>query len=242
LKLAARIQASVLPEHIEVLGLDISASMLPATEVGGDCYDVLPFEGGAWLSIGDVAGHGLGPGVVMMMLQTSVAAVLRTTPGLSPSAALGIVNAVMFDNVKLRLGQGEHATLMLLRYESHGRLLFAGAHEEPIIFRARTGRAEILPAPGLWIGIRPDVSGQMPESECQLEEGDVILLYTDGAVEAMNAQRKQYGVERLAAELEKVHAAPVDAIREHLLHSVEAWMDKQRDDITLVVARQRGAS
>jgi sigma-B regulation protein RsbU (phosphoserine phosphatase) len=242
LKLAARIQASVLPEQIEVVGLDISASMLPATEVGGDCYDVLPFEGGAWLSIGDVAGHGLGPGVVMMMLQTSVAAVLRTTPGISPSAALGIVNAVMFDNVKLRLGQGEHATLMLLRYESHGRLLFAGAHEEPIIFRARTGRTEILPAPGLWIGIRPDVTGQMPESECQLEAGDVLLLYTDGAVEAMNAQRKQYGVERLAAELEKMHAAPVEAIREHLLHSVEAWMDKQRDDISLVVARQRGVT
>jgi phosphoserine phosphatase RsbU/P len=239
LELAARIQASVLPRRLEVEGLDISASMLPATEVGGDCYDVLPFEGGAWLSIGDVAGHGLGPGVVMMMLQTSVAAVLRTSPELSPSAALGIVNAVMFDNVKLRLGQREHATLMLLRYESQGRLVFAGAHEEPIIFRARTGRAEILPAPGLWVGIRPDVAGQMPESECQLEEGDVLLLYTDGAVEAMNAARKQYGVERLAAELERVHTAPVSEIREHLSRSVEAWMDQQRDDISLMVARQR---
>jgi sigma-B regulation protein RsbU (phosphoserine phosphatase) len=239
LQLAARIQASVLPERLEVEGLDISASMLPATEVGGDCYDVLPFEGGAWLSIGDVAGHGLGPGVVMMMLQTSVAAVLRTSPGIAPSSALAIVNAVMFDNVKLRLGQREHATLMLLRYESRGRLVFAGAHEEPIVFRARTGRTEILPAPGLWIGIRRDVAGQMPESECQLEPGDVLLLYTDGAVEAMNGARKQYGVERLARELEKMHAAPVQEIREHLLRSVEAWMDKQRDDISLVVARQR---
>jgi sigma-B regulation protein RsbU (phosphoserine phosphatase) len=168
-----------------------------------------------------------------------VAAVLRTSPDIAPSAALGIVNAVMFDNVKLRLGQREHATLMLLRYESCGRLVFAGAHEEPIIFRARTGRAEILPAPGLWVGIRPDVTGQMPESECQLEPGDVLLLYTDGAVEAMNGARKQYGVERLAAELEKVHAAPVQEIREHLSSTVEAWMDKQRDDISLVVARQR---
>jgi phosphoserine phosphatase RsbU/P len=239
LKLAARIQASVLPKRLEVDGLDVSASMLPATEVGGDCYDVLPFEGGAWLSIGDVAGHGLGPGVVMMMLQSSVAAVLQSSPQIAPSAALEIVNAVMFDNVKLRLGQREHATLMLLRYESHGRIVFAGAHEEPIIFRARTGRAEILPAPGLWIGIRPDLSGQMPESECRLDEGDVLLLYTDGAVEARNAARQQYGVERLAQALEAVHAAPVHEIREHLLRSVEAWMDRQRDDISFVVARQR---
>ncbi len=239
LKLAAHIQASVLPAQVAVDGLDISASMLPATEVGGDCYDVLPFDGGAWLSIGDVAGHGLGPGVVMMMLQTSVAAVLRTSPELSPSAALDIVNAVMFDNVKTRLGQQEHATLMLLRYERRGRLVFAGAHEEPIVFRARTGRAELLPAPGLWVGIRPDVAGQMPESECQLEPDDILLLYTDGAVEAMNAQRKQYGADRLARELERLHEAPVAEIREHLLRSLQSWMDKQRDDITLVVARQR---
>ncbi|HWO13522.1 MAG TPA: SpoIIE family protein phosphatase [Polyangiaceae bacterium] len=239
LKLAARIQSSVLPQRLDVDGLDISASMLPASEVGGDCYDVLPFAGGAWLSIGDVAGHGLGPGVVMMMLQSSVAAVLSTSPQISPAQALNIVNAVMFDNVKTRLGQGEHATLMLLRYERDGRVVFAGAHEEPILFRARTGRAELVPAPGIWIGIRPDVSSQMPESEILLGPGDVLLLYTDGAVEARNADRRQFGVERLARELERVHAAPVDEIREHLMRCVQNWMDIQRDDISLVVARQR---
>src|SRR5690606_24205838 len=115
LEMAARIQASVLPQQLDVDGLDISASMLPASEVGGDCYDVLPFPGGAWLSIGDVAGHGLGPGVVMMMLQSSVAAALKSSPRTSPSAALRVINSVLFDNVKTRLGQNEHATLMLLR-------------------------------------------------------------------------------------------------------------------------------
>src|SRR5688500_5706261 len=119
--------------------------MIPATEVGGDCYDVVPFEGGAWLSIGDVAGHGLGAGVVMMMLQSSVAAVLRNNTEISPSSALSIVNAVIFDNVKQRLGQDEHATLMLLRYEHSGRIVFAGAHEEPLVYRARSGRCEVLP-------------------------------------------------------------------------------------------------
>ena len=79
----------------------------------------------------------------------------------------------------------------------------------------------------------------MPESTLTLEPDDVLLLYTDGAVEARNAARKQYGVDRLAAELEKVHAASVHEIREHLLQSLQAWMDVQRDDISLVVARQR---
>jgi len=239
LSLAARIQASVLPQRIEVTGLDISAKMVPASEVGGDCYDVLPFAGGAWLSIGDVAGHGLGPGVVMMMLQSSVSAVLRANPDVSPGAALEVVNAVLFDNLKHRLQQGEHATLMLLRYETSGYLRYAGAHEEPLIYRARSRRCEFLPAPGLWVGIKADVAGQMPESQGRLEPGDVLLLYTDGAVEARNAHKEQYGVQRLARELEAVHAEPVERIRDHLLSSVERWMDAQRDDITLVVARQQ---
>ncbi|MEO8177698.1 MAG: SpoIIE family protein phosphatase [Deltaproteobacteria bacterium] len=241
LSLAARIQASVLPQKLQAVGLEISASMVPATEVGGDCYDVLPFAGGAWLSIGDVAGHGLGPGVVMMMLQSSVAAVLRADPEISPAAALEVVNAVLFENLKQRLQQGEYATLMLLRYESSGRIRFAGAHEEPLVYRARSGRCELLPAPGLWVGIKPSVRGQMPESEVVLEPDDVLLLYTDGAVEARNANRQQYGVQRLASELEAVHGAPVEQIRDHLLLAVQGWMDKQRDDITLVVARQVGA-
>jgi sigma-B regulation protein RsbU (phosphoserine phosphatase) len=239
LRLAARIQASVLPQRLAVTGLDIAASMVPATEVGGDCYDVLPFDGGAWLSIGDVAGHGLGPGVVMMMLQASVAAVLCNNPRIQPARALEIINAVLFDNVKQRLQQDEHATIMLLCYESSGRVLFAGAHEEPLIYRARTGRCEALPAPGLWIGIKPDVSNQMPESEFVLEPEDVLLLYTDGAVEAMNGRREQYGVDRLANALASVHAEPVDRIRDHLLRSVQDWMDKQRDDITLLVVRRK---
>jgi serine phosphatase RsbU (regulator of sigma subunit) len=242
LSLAARIQASVLPQSVDVVGLEISASMVPATEVGGDCYDVLPFPGGAWLSIGDVAGHGLGPGVVMMMLQSSVAAVLRADPEVSPAAALDVVNSVLFENLKQRLQQSEHATLLLLRYETSGRLRFAGAHEEPLLYRARTGRCQVLAAPGLWMGIKPDVHGQNPESEYRLEPGDVLLLYTDGAVEARNAQREQYGVDRLAHELEAVHDAPVDQIRDHLLRAVQAWMDAQRDDITLVVARQVGGT
>lgn len=240
LSLAARIQASVLPQSLRATGLEMAARMVPASEVGGDCYDVLPFPGGAWLSIGDVAGHGLGPGVVMMMLQSSVAAVLRSDPEISPSAALEVVNSVLFENLKQRLQQGEHATLLLLRYESSGRIRFAGAHEEPLIYRARSGRCELLPAPGLWVGIKPSVEGQMPESESTLEPGDVLLLYTDGVVEARNAERRQYGVERLARELESVHDAPVEQIRDHLLMSVQGWMDAQRDDITLVVARQEG--
>ena len=62
--------------------------MIPATEVGGDYYDVLPVPGGCWLGIGDVAGHGLNAGLIMLMIQCSVASLVRRDPNTSPSAAL----------------------------------------------------------------------------------------------------------------------------------------------------------
>src|SRR4029079_8019009 len=95
-----------LPQSLKATGLEMAARMVPASEVGGDCYDVLPFPGGAWLSIGDVAGHGPGPGVVMMMLQSSVAAVLRSDPEMAPAAALEIINSVLFENLSSACSRG----------------------------------------------------------------------------------------------------------------------------------------
>jgi serine phosphatase RsbU (regulator of sigma subunit) len=81
----------------------------------------------------------------------------------------------------------------------------------------------------------------MPETEARLEPGDILLLYTDGVVEATNRQREQFGVDRLARALEEVSDEPVERIVEHLFERSGAWMDQQRDDVTIVVARQVGA-
>src|SRR5207247_1046155 len=102
--------------HIE--GVEVSARMIPADEVGGDYYDVLPIaEGtqGAWIGIGDVAGHGLTAGLVMMMIQSVVAALVKQAPDRAPSQHLGVLNAILYDNIRERLEQSEHVTLSLLR-------------------------------------------------------------------------------------------------------------------------------
>ncbi|HEV8248102.1 MAG TPA: substrate-binding domain-containing protein, partial [Polyangiaceae bacterium] len=138
LSIATHIQTSILPRDLAVPGLAIAAAMIPATEVGGDYYDVLLVEGGCWIGIGDVAGHGLRPGLVMMMLQSVVSTVGRHSPNAPPSELIGVVNAVLYDNIRQRLGQDEHATLSLMRYSENGELVFAGAHEDLIIRRART--------------------------------------------------------------------------------------------------------
>ena len=71
IELAARIQTGILPKSRQASRLAMSASMVPATEVGGDYFDILPFERGCWLGIGDVAGHGLHAGLVMLIIRAS---------------------------------------------------------------------------------------------------------------------------------------------------------------------------
>ena len=130
MEIATRIQTSILPRDINVAGLEIAAAMQPATEVGGDYYDVVPVDDGCWIGIGDVAGHGLGTGLMMLMMQSGFSALARKLPDASPRDLLLALNTMLVENVRVRLGQHEHATLTLLRYRRDGSLTFAGAHEE----------------------------------------------------------------------------------------------------------------
>jgi sigma-B regulation protein RsbU (phosphoserine phosphatase) len=239
LQIAMHIQTSILPHDLRVENLDVAAVMLPATEVGGDYYDVLPGPGGCWLGIGDVAGHGLRPGLVMMMLQSIVAALLRNDFDAAPRAVLQVVNAVLYENVRERLGQDEHATLTLLRYRANGQLIFAGAHEEILILRAETGKCERLSTPGTWVAATRDIADVTEDQHAQLEDGDVLLLYTDGVIEASNAAGQEYGLDRLSIELERAGVLPVSEIRDRLLASVCGFLHEQADDIALLVARHR---
>ena len=111
-----------------------------------------------------------------------------------------------------------------------------------MLYRARLGACERLPTPGLWAGILalppPD---SVQDGSCQLEPGDVLLLYTDGLIEARNSELGQYGIERLCKSLESVAQLSAAEIRDHILRDLGAWTTQQRDDLTLVVLRYRGA-
>jgi sigma-B regulation protein RsbU (phosphoserine phosphatase) len=241
LEIATRIQTSILPRDLRVENLEIAATMVPATEVGGDYYDVLPGPGGCWLGIGDVAGHGLRPGLVMMMLQSIVAALSRDDFNAAPAVMLQVVNAVLYDNVRNRLAQDEHATLTLIRYFANGDLVFAGAHEDLVVLRAASGRCECIQTLGTWVGATEDIAAATEEQRARLEDGDVLLLYTDGVIEAANAAGEQYGLERLIAELEATGSETAPVIRDRLLGSVLRFLAVQDDDIALVVARYKKA-
>jgi phosphoserine phosphatase RsbU/P len=170
-----------------------------------------------------------------------VAALSRNDFNASPAVMLQVVNAVLYDNVRNRLAQDEHATLTLIRYFANGELVFAGAHEDLVVLRAATGRCECIPTLGTWVGATEDIAAATEEQRARLEEGDVLLLYTDGVIEAANAAREQYGIERLIAELEAAGSESVTVIRDRLLGSVQRFLAVQDDDIALLVARYKKA-
>lgn len=241
MEIATRIQTSILPRDVTVAGLEIAATMRTATEVGGDYYDVIPVDDGCWIGIGDVAGHGLGTGLVMLMMQSGIGVLARKIPDASPRDLLLALNAMLVDNVRRRLGQREHATLTLLRYRKDGTLAFAGAHEEILILRAATGRCERLETPGPWVGAKLDIAAGTVESRAQLLPGDLLVLYTDGIIEAVARDgRERFGTDRMVALLEAHQGDAPIAIRDRLMSAVTDFAAALDDDVTLLCARYFG--
>jgi serine phosphatase RsbU (regulator of sigma subunit) len=236
LEIASRIQTSILPREMVVEGLDMTARMVPATEVGGDYYDVLPVAGGCWIGIGDVTGHGLNAGLIMLMVQSALAGLIRQNPNGAPREIVRLLNQILYENIRKRLNVKDHVTFSLLRYYADGRLLFAGAHEEMIVCAA-DATCRRIETPGTWIGAMADVDRFMVEGSCQLAPGDLLLLYTDGLTESMNAAGEQFGVDRMCEIMTRSRHLPVARIQDELLDEVSRWSAEQVDDRTIVLIR-----
>jgi serine phosphatase RsbU (regulator of sigma subunit) len=238
LALAARMQQSLLPPTPRVAGLEIAGAMSAATQVGGDYYDVLPARDGAWIAIGDVSGHGFNTGVVTLLAQSAISSVTRSRPDARPSEILGIVNFVLHDLVRVRLGLRDHMTLTLLRYRNDGTVEFAGAHQE-IIVRATDGTLRTIETPGPWLGIVPDIGPHLVDGRFQLAAGETIVLFTDGVVEARLAAGDMFGIDRLlAAMTELPHDAAPQAVRDAVLARVQATTPRLDDDATVLAIRR----
>ena len=237
--IAQRVQTSILPRKIAVPGLEIAARMIPASEVGGDYYDVIRVDDGCWIAIGDVSGHGLDAGLVMLMLQSSVLTTVMAQPEATPADILRLVNLALVQNVRGRLDSRDHVTLSLLRYTPDGRIVFAGAHEEMILVRSKTGAVETIETPGPWLGARQDVGKHLVDTELQLEDGDLLVLYTDGVTEAKNDAGEMFDLPRLIKGVRAAQHKPALLVRDNILASVRRFMARQLDDITLIVIRYR---
>jgi serine phosphatase RsbU (regulator of sigma subunit) len=238
LAIATQIQTAVLPRVVGTSHLAISARMIPAAEVGGDYYDFIPTDDGCWISIGDVAGHGLEAGLVMLQVQSAVKALANQRGDQSPAVLLQEVNRVLYENFARSSAARLHMTLSLLRYHDDGRIEMAGAHEDVIVYRAATKRCEVVETRGTWVGLVEDISHATEIVKLELAEGDVLVLYTDGVTEAGAHAGERFGVDRVRAAIEGLENVTAARVREAVLGAVAKWSNIHHDDVTIIAAER----
>lgn len=237
MKLAKKIQTSILPENDRLGNYQVAALMLPADEVGGDYYDFFETSSGEkWVSIGDVSGHGVESGLIMMMTQTGITSVLDTNPGLKPSKLLSSINRIIRNNIN-RLDVERYMTLMALHL-TDDRIIISGKHTDLLILRGSDSAVESVSTEGTWIGISDDVDEYMKDTEIPVKKGDVILLYTDGATESKNADGEMFGDDRLVSSFKKHSTLPVNESVKKILLDIIDFQQGQDDDITLLVIKK----
>ena len=235
MQLAKKIQRVLLPEHPVIPGYDILVSMVPADDVGGDYYDVISVDGHNWIIIGDVSGHGVPAGLVMMMVQTAIHTVLMANPKTSTSELLAIINSSVYQNIR-RMDEQKHMTIVVLALESDGRFVFSGLHEDILLWREATGKVTAVRTNGMWIGIEPNISEMLQVDELTLEIGDCMVLITDGVIEAKK-DGVFFGSDRLVEVIEASGHSSAAEVHTSIRSALEDY-SKPDDSVVMVVKRE----
>jgi serine phosphatase RsbU (regulator of sigma subunit) len=219
----------VLPHH------EVAARMIPALDVGGDYYDVIQQEDALWILIGDVSGHGVSAGLIMMMVQTAVRTAL-CTPAVTPAQLLATVNTAVTENLR-RIGANQYMTISALRFEG-ARVTYAGRHQHLLLYRAASAEVAFIETDGTWLGILDEISGLVSDHRIELSAGDVLLLYTDGVTEVSDGSEllDTKGLAKLFARHAR-ETPPLPVLIDRILEEVRHGPID--DDMTLMAVRMR---
>ena len=145
MEIASRIQTSILPVSPTHNELDITAIMRPAEEVGGDYYDLIfDNENNLWFAIGDVSGHGVTAGLIMIMAQSTIYSSIKGDETITPKDAIVKVNRILTENIRHRLNETHFMTMCLVEYIGNGRFITAGLHIDILIYRKQQKKCEFI--------------------------------------------------------------------------------------------------
>ena len=235
LETARNIQSSILPQLPEQLnGVELAHTYLPATEVGGDFYDVLALEDGRIaVAVGDVAGHGVSSGLVMSMAKSALAVQVTFDPEVE--AVFKTLNRMVFQSARKRL----LATLCYALIDPRKlEMRFASAgHLFPYRVTAG-GRVDTLESIAYPLGVRPTID--VVPRLARLEAGDVLFLCSDGLIEARReGSDESFGFDRLERLLAKFAGHGASVMRDAVLRELRLFTGDapREDDLTLLVLR-----
>jgi PAS domain S-box-containing protein len=236
LRLAREIQRRLFPSSCAgVPGFDVGGASYPAEATGGDYFDYFPLSNGCLaIAIGDVSGHGFGPALLMAELRAYLRALTRSHTDVGEIVTLlnrALISDMAEDHfVTLLLGQLEPGT-RTFRYISAG-------HQRCYVLGASGNVKQILESTAPPIGIDPSISYATSEA-IDLAPGDLVLLLTDGIVEARDPNGALFRNERALNVVQVYRNDPARRLVENLYHAVRAFSQNQiqADDITAVVLK-----
>jgi serine phosphatase RsbU (regulator of sigma subunit) len=246
MQLAKKIQTVLLPRNPRIPGYEIAAFMAPADDVGGDYYDIINVSGSDWIVIGDVSGHGVPAGIIMMMVQTAIHTAIAQNPSLKPAQLLTIINRAITDNIK-QLDEDKYMTITVFAAYHDGVFYFSGLHQDIMIYRAASSDIELIETNGMWLGVMDDIADYMTDDSLVLGIDDIMLVYTDGITEArakgdstqgMGRPPEMFGVERLGDIFKSLGRLSVEDIKNGILDALREY--HCNDDVTMVVLNRRG--
>jgi sigma-B regulation protein RsbU (phosphoserine phosphatase) len=240
LQIAAEIQKSFMPDVIpQIKGFDIAARTVMAKEVGGDFFDVIPFEiialdkGTLGLLVADVSGKGV-PAALFMALSRIVVRV-NALWHRDPAKAIYDSNNIIAQDSK----SGMFVTLFFgtLREMDRSLTYVNAGHNPPVVFRSRTETLEELLPTGIVLGALEN--REYYSRTVSIGPGDIIVMYTDGVTESINAQEELFGEDRLNAVILKNARLSAQGILEKILLAVQEFTGDmpQFDDITLLIIK-----
>jgi serine phosphatase RsbU (regulator of sigma subunit) len=229
LETATRIQSLFWPDIPELTGgSHIWAAAVPAAYVSGDLYDVIPLPDGSLLAyVADVSDKGVPAALVMAALSTKIRSEARNKYEIDK--LLEIVNNSLY---RLASEEGFFATIVIVRYwPDNGKTQIALAGHLQPMWIAESGIGDLPPINGVSLGVAPDL--RYEKKEIVLSAGESILLFTDGIIEAENADNVLFGNDRLLDSIKSTKGPPWGKA---LLGSVRQWQGEApvSDDLTIL--------
>lgn len=237
LQIARDIQQTFLRQEPLVLpGYDVAFLNLPSSKVGGDYYEAMPLAGNQVVfAVGDVAGHGVPAALGMAIFRSGFVYMLRQGAGVA--AAVSHLNRLIAETTEANL----YVTACACQFDAGGRGEYLNAgHPPPLLLRGR----EALPLPTGGMAAGMFAEAEFSVAAVRLLPGDVLLLFTDGVIEAADDQGEEYGRERLAAAARRRRRSRAASLLEAVLADVRAFRgrDEFEDDLTLMAIKYLGTS
>ena len=221
------------PPHVN--GYELQGISFPCYEIGGDYYDFIERDDGRLvIALGDVSGKGTAAALLMSSLHAAIHA--QSASHNTLSATISAVNRYLADNIPAN----RFVTLFYAELDPEsGALSFLNAGHNPPLIVHSAGTVEQLASGGLPLGIKPDA--EYREGRTQLQQGDVLVIYSDGVTEAVSPSGEEFGATRLYEVVSRNIEASAAGIRDRIESSLTKFAQgtSAADDITLVIVKRQ---